>query len=151
MMPTPEQEARLKLCKSSAEYDAEWERITNENLKTMTERAAAEIRALREQEHDFWITNIGFENQRRGLESSNNQSSHGTEWMNRYDDVVGEKYLNTYLDKMHKDKQALPPIDPQQILNPSGEFHVENKKIVLLGSLGVLFGIVSLMILALSK
>ena len=57
MMPTPEQEARLKSCKSSAEYDAEWQRITNENLQTMTERTAAEIRALREQEYDLWQTN----------------------------------------------------------------------------------------------
>ena len=57
MMPTPDQEARLKSCKSSAEYDAEWQRITNENLQTMTERTAAEIRALREQEYDLWQTN----------------------------------------------------------------------------------------------
>ena len=53
MMPTPDQEARLKACKSSADYDAEWQRITNENLQTMTERTAAEIRALREQQSDF--------------------------------------------------------------------------------------------------
>ena len=78
MMPTPDQEARLKSCKSSAEYDAEWQRITNENLQTMTERAAAEIRALREQEADFYFLDQfkqSVDNSRNSSESDYNRLS----------------------------------------------------------------------------
>ena len=54
MFPTPEQNARLKACRSPDEYDREWERVTEENIKTMEAQAAAELRAIREQQSDFY-------------------------------------------------------------------------------------------------
>lgn len=136
MMPTPEQEARLKLCKSSSEYDAEWQRITNENLKTMTERTAAEIRALREQEYDLWATGIGFENQRRGMDYSNPPISSSSGFIAEYDSVMGEKALNEYLSDRHRFAESLPKLNREEILNPSPiTITVESKLVVLIAAI----------------
>jgi hypothetical protein len=91
MFPTPEQNARLKACRTPEEYDREWERVTQENISKMESQSAAEIRALREQEYDLWLTNR--QSQRQRDPATQYEPGRTPKWENPVDTHIAQREL----------------------------------------------------------
>jgi hypothetical protein len=66
----------------------------------MDERTAAEIRALREQEYDLWLTNRQTQRQREAVEA-NEYSRKTPKWENSIDNHIGQRQLELELDEKH--------------------------------------------------